>query len=190
MKLGDAFDITIGMVLSRKKAKDYSNEEHKYRLLSLKSIDDVGNIDETYLDEFISKEQLEDTYLTQREDVVIRLTEPYCAAYIDEGYEGLLVSSNFGIIRKKHNLYEREFIKYYINSIVGKRAIRKSAAGTALTAISITSLKELEINQYDLATQQKFIEINKLFENENNLLSKLMQEKSKQLDGINYTLLK
>lgn len=190
MKLGEAFNITIGMVLSRKKAKDYSNEEYKYRLLNLKCVNDLGNIDEDYLDEFISKEQLENTYLTQREDIVIRLTEPYSAVYINENYEGLLVSSNFGIIRKKGNLYQMEFMKYYLNSIVGKKAIRKSAAGTALTAISIASLRDLEIDSYDLLTQEKFIEVNRLFENENTLHNKLIKERNRQLDGINYTLLK
>lgn len=190
MKLGDAFDITIGMVLSRKKAKDYSDEEYKYRLLNLKCVNDLGDIDKNCLDEFISKEQLDNTYLTQKEDIVIRLTEPYSAVYIKEEYEGLLVSSNFGIIRKKDNLYQMEFMKYYLNSIVGKKTIRKSAAGTALTVISIANLKDLEIECYDLKTQKKFVEVNKLFENENTLLNKLIKERNRQLDGINYTLLK
>ncbi len=51
------------------------------------------------LDGFDAAEQLSPEYLTQVGDVIIRLTSPYTAVLIDEASAGMVVSSNFVIIR-------------------------------------------------------------------------------------------
>lgn len=190
MKFGSAFNISIGMVLARKKAKEYDGSECSYKVLTLKCVNDIGEIDKENVEDFISKQQVEDSYLTQKGDIIIRLTEPYSTIYIDEINQGLLIPSNFGIIRAKDNAYHMEFIKYYLNSAKGKREIKKSAAGSTLASISIANLKELEIKNYDLQTQEKFIATNKLFEKEKKLINELLEQRNQQLDGIINELLK
>lgn len=190
MKLNEAFDINIGMVLSRKKAKKSAISEYRYRLLTLKSVSEGGEIDKLALEEFISDSKIDTNYLTQKGDVIVRLTEPYSAAYIESDNEHLLVPSNFAIIRGQQKKYISEFIQCYLNANQGKNIIRRMAAGSALSAISISNLKEIEIKQYSKEQQEKFIAANKLFLKEKKLFQRLIEERDKQLQGINQEILK
>ena len=190
MKLSEGFDINIGMVLSRKKAKKSVISEYRYRLLTLKSVSEVGEINDLALEEFISDSEIDTNYLTQKGDVIVRLTEPYSAIYIGSDNEHLLVPSNFAIIRSQQEKYISEFIQCYFNAYQGKNIIRRMAAGSALSAISIASLKEIEIKQYSKEQQEKFIVANKLFLKEKKLFQKLIEERDKQLQGINQEILK
>ena len=190
MKLSEGFEISIGMVLSRKKAKKSVSSEYRYKLLTLKSVTEWGEIEKLALEEFISDSEIESSYLTQMGDVIVRLTEPYSAIYIESDNEELLVPSNFAIIRNQQGKYSAEFIQCYFNANQGKNIIRRMAAGSALSAISISNLKEIEIEQYSKEQQEKFVVVNKLFLQEKKLFERLIKERDKQLQGINQEILK
>jgi len=51
------------------------------------------------LDEYYAVESLSPEYLSQIGDVIVRLTAPYTAILVDDETVGMVVSSNFVIIR-------------------------------------------------------------------------------------------
>lgn len=190
MKLGKIADLNIGLVLARKKVEEYKSNKIEYKSLSLKSIDSNGIILKENLEKFYSKERLNDEMLTKFGDVVIRVSEPYTAAYIDSDYEGIVIPVNYAVIRLKSNKIKPEFLKFYINSKEGKKSILRVCEGTMLKTISIANLKDLSIKVCSIEKQNQFININKLAIRENELLNKLISEKSKYLDVLNKELLK
>ena len=99
MKLGELATVRSGLVLSRKQAHKGAPIKMRYPLLSFRAIHPNGYIDMEQLDGFDAAEQLSPEYLTQIGDVIIRLTSPYTAVLIDEASAGMVVSSNFVIIR-------------------------------------------------------------------------------------------
>jgi len=99
MKLINMSKVQTGLVLVRKRADVKDEGAHKYRMLTLKSFNPKGWLNEDKLDVFFSKEKLENKYLTNNGDVIIRLTIPYTAICINESQEGLVIPSNFTIIR-------------------------------------------------------------------------------------------
>lgn len=99
MKLGELATVRSGLVLSRKQARKGTPVKMRYPLLSFRAIHPNGYIDMEQLDGFDAAEQLSPEYLTQIGDVIIRLTSPYTAVLIDEASAGMVVSSNFVIIR-------------------------------------------------------------------------------------------
>ena len=99
MKLGELATVRSGLVLSRKQARKGAPVKMRYPLLSFRAIHPNGYIDMEQLDGFDAAEQLSPEYLTQIGDVIIRLTSPYTAVLIDEASAGMVVSSNFVIIR-------------------------------------------------------------------------------------------
>ena len=99
MKLGELATVRSGLVLSRKQAREGKPVKRQYPLLSFRAIHPNGYIDMEQLDGFDAAEQLSPEYLTQIGDVIIRLTSPYTAVLIDEASAGMVVSSNFVIIR-------------------------------------------------------------------------------------------
>ena len=77
MKLEKIADISTGLVLSRKKSSN--NEGFVYELLTLKSFNENGYIEDEYLDNFISEEKIKSQYLTQEGDIIVRLSSPNTA---------------------------------------------------------------------------------------------------------------
>lgn len=189
IRLTDVADISVGIILSRKQDRLRENNIYIYNSITLKSIQNNGFIIKENLEKVYLKEEIDKSSLTKVGDVVIRLSEPYTAVYIDDTLTGIVVPSNFAIVRLNKNIIDSEFLKYYLNSAYGKKAILKVSGGTNLNTINISNLKQLDIKKYELETQMKFIEINKLFIEEEMLLQELINWKKEYLKGINTVIL-
>ena len=99
MNLGEIADIRSGLVLSRKQASVDSPQAIRYHQLSLRAVKAEGEIDPAELEPYFAKEPLSMDYLTQPNDIVVRLTAPYTAVLIDDTTRNLVITSNFVVIR-------------------------------------------------------------------------------------------
>lgn len=179
MDLINISEVQTGLVLVRKRADAKDKDTHKYHMLTLKSFEPQGVLNERELDVFFSKEKLENKYLTNKGDVIIRLTTPYTAICINDMQEGLVIPSNFAIIRLKEQKFIPEFIALFLNSeIIGKKFF-KSAISTTIPLIKTTHLRDVDIPEKTLEMQKKIVELNQLQVKEKILLSHLMEEKDK-----------
>ncbi|MCJ7721575.1 restriction endonuclease subunit S, partial [Candidatus Bathyarchaeota archaeon] len=170
--------VQTGLVLVRKRADD-NRDAHKYPMLTLKSFEPQGWINEGEVDVFYSKEKLASKYLTNKGDIIIRLTTPYTAICINDKQEGLVISSNFAIIRLKKQLYIPEFVALFLNSEIIEKQFFKSSISTTIPLIKTTHLRDMEIPDKTLDIQKKIVELNQLQVKEKILLSRLMKEKEK-----------
>lgn len=179
MNLTNISEVQTGLVLVRKRADAKDKDTHKYHMLTLKSFEPQGVLNEHELDVFFSKEKLENKYLTNKGDVIIRLTAPYTAICINDMQEGLVIPSNFAIIRLRKQKFIPEFIALFLNSeIIGKKFF-KSAISTTIPLIKTTHLRDVDIPEKTLEMQKKIVELNQLQVKEKILLSHLMEEKDK-----------
>lgn len=179
MNIINISEVQTGLVLVRKRADANDKDTHKYHMLTLKSFEPQGVLNEHELDIFFSKEKLEKKYLTNKGDVIIRLTAPYTAICINDMQEGLVIPSNFAIIRVKEPKFIPEFIALFLNSeIIGKKFF-KSAISTTIPLIKTTHLRDVDIPEKTLEMQKKIVELNQLQVKEKILLSHLMEEKDK-----------
>ena len=188
MKLQDVAEIRTGLVTARKKAE--SGEGNQYQMLTLKSLAEDGWINVDELEVFTSVEELSAQYLTQKKDVVIRLSYPYTAVYIDENLAGLLISSLFTVIRLHDKNILPEFLALYLNSGRIKKKIAQAAAGSAVSVIKTSFLKELSINVYPMETQRKAIQIHRLHLQEKKLMAELTKEKEIRYKAVIKELMK
>lgn len=179
MNIINISEVQTGLVLVRKRADANYKDANKYHMLTLKSFEPHGVLNEHELDVFFSKEKLENKYLTNKGDVIIRLTAPYTAICINDMQEGLVIPSNFAIIRLKEQKFIPEFIALFLNSeIIGKKFF-KSAISTTIPLIKTTHLRDVDIPEKTLEMQKKIVELNQLQVKEKILLSHLMEEKDK-----------
>ncbi len=132
MQLGDIAEIKTGLVLSRKKAEVEFDARAKYKLLSLKNISDDGMIVNDSFDEFVSKDRLDDHYFTEEGDVLMRLSQPYTAVYINKEHRGLLVPSYFVIIKVHQTKVLPQYLAWFLNSVKVKHELDKSHAGSRI----------------------------------------------------------
>ncbi len=179
MKLINISKVQTGLVLVRKRADAKDKDAHKYRLLTLKSFKPQGWLNEGELDVFFSKEKLENKYLTNKGDVIIRLTTPYTAICINDKQEELVIPSNFAIIRLKGQKIIPEFVALFLNSEIIKKKFFKSSISITIPLIKTRHLRDIDIPEKTLDIQKKIVELNQLQVKEKMLLSRLMKEKEK-----------
>ena len=114
LKIKDIAEVGSGLVVSRKKAVHNEDAIKTYKQLNLRSVNKNGYIELDELEILKTKEIIDDYYLSHEGDIIVRLTDPFTAVYITKETEGIVVSSNFCIIRCS-NKYSPDYLSYYIN---------------------------------------------------------------------------
>lgn len=181
-------EIRSGLLLSRKMAKTENKSVKTYKQLTLKSINSNGTIDKTLLESFFSNEILSPSYLTHKDDVVVRLTEPYTAVCINEEMENLVIPSHFIAIRPNEKILDPDYLAWLLNNDSTKMQLKKKESGIALSLIKRSNYEELIIETIPLDKQQIIAEINKSAIKESELLIKLAEEKIKLAKAVNKTI--
>ena len=182
MKLGEIASVRSGLVLSRKLARE--NPAQRYRLLNLRSITPEGYIDMNETDVFDAKETLPGEYLSQVGDIVIRLSAPYTAVLVDEESEGMVVSSNFVIVRTDPQELLPEFLYWLLNTSEVKHRMFENSSSNMLGAVKPKFFADYEITPLPIPEQQKIAAINALAKTESKLLRQLANAKEQYYESI------
>lgn len=177
MQLGCCAEIRSGLVLSRKQAREKT--ENRYSLLTLKSIKSDATVFEGDLGIFDAVESLNKEYLTEIGDVIVRTSMPYTSVLIDKKTYGMVVSSNFVIIRCYTDKLLPEYLFWLLNTETVKRDIFKNSAGNMLAAIKPQYFCDLDIELPSLREQKLIADFNMTARKELELLERLKIEKEK-----------
>ena len=177
MQLGCCAEIRSGLVLSRKQAREKT--ENRYSLLTLKSIKSDATVSEGDLGIFDAVESLNKEYLTEIGDVIVRTSMPYTSVLIDKKTYGMVVSSNFVIIRCYTDKLLPEYLFWLLNTETVKRDIFKNSAGNMLAAIKPQYFCDLDIELPSLREQKLIADFNMTARKELVLLERLKTEKEK-----------
>ena len=190
IKLNDIAEIKTGLVLSRKKVEAHTPSEHSYKIVSLKSFAENAIYDNSFADEFISNEQINEEHKVSLGDILLRLREPNFAVYIDKEYDDLIYSSLMVRIRVKSGKFDPHFLAHYLNSSAVKRALAPDVSGTAIAMISVASINNLKIPLVNLQTQNKIVKYLNLVRQESEILQNLAAQKQKYHKSIFENLIK
>jgi len=174
--LGEIFNIGSGVVSKRKEVPP-GTDGINYKILTLKSLDNRGFIDDYLLEEFVSIDEIDDKYLTKKGDIVIRLSSPFTAACINDDQENIIVTSLFAILRPKNQNVYTKYICIYLNSDIMQKQYLKDASGSVLQMIKTSSLKDYKIKLLEMKYQKLAVEINDLMIRENILMEDLLENK-------------
>lgn len=187
MKLEKLASIRIGLPLARKKGNIHDDTFFKYKAITLKSFSSNGVLLHGELDEFIATEELNENFMTQEGDVLVRLREPNIAVCIDKKSAGLIVPALMAIIKPKEKINSL-YLTYYINSNKAQKQLKKELQGTTIPMLKASELADLEVILPPKETQEKIIAMLDLANKEIRLLDSLsklkIQFKNELLDTI------
>lgn len=171
-KLGEIAEITIGIVLNRKKANSEEQAYKKYNLFTIK-----GHEEQNY-EEFYSIENLDDKCAIDQ-DILFRLTSPNKIISLENGNaEKLIIPSQFCIIRiKDKKRFKPSFIKILLETQGAQNQIKEKIKGTTIKSITITDLKKIEIPEIKMEKQEEISKIAKIWEEQKKYLEKLILDK-------------
>ncbi|MCG3688410.1 restriction endonuclease subunit S [Aliarcobacter butzleri] len=181
-------NLRMGVVLNRKKADMSKEQKLYYSVVSLKSFNENAIYDNTFADEFISKEQIKEDYQVKQGDILLRLREPNFAVYIDKEYKNLIYPSLMVRVELQDSRFDANFIAHYLNSNIVKKALSTELSGTTIPMIKVTDVYEIKIPLINLDKQKKIVEYLKLAQQENELLQNLINQKQKYSKEIFETL--
>jgi restriction endonuclease S subunit len=158
-KLFEIANIQSGLVLNRKEATLDSNITVKYKQINLRSINEDGTINSTTLNEFNSVDVLNDQFITKENDVIMRLFAPLRPVIITGNFSGLVVPSQFSIIRVKSNKVLPVFLWHYLSQydIIHEMAVKDS--GQSARGIKISTLSDIPIPLLTREKQKKIANV-------------------------------
>lgn len=190
MLLGDIAEIKTGMVLTRKKAELSTDVKATYRLITLKNVTDNGILNDEPFEVFQSNDMLNPSHFTENGDVLIRLSYPHTAIYINEAMTGLLVPSYFAIITVNPIKFLPEYVAWYLNTGEVKKELERSQAGSRIPSTNKTALSTIPIEEIPLSKQQAIINLYHLHQREKTLYLQLIEEKEKLFMALTKNMLK
>lgn len=177
MELKSLASVRSGLVLSRKQSKEPT--DYRYPLINLRCIQQDGNIDLNKTDIYEARESLKEEYLSRQGDIVVRLTAPYTAVLIDGTTAGMVISSNFVVIRIEDKRLLPEYLFWLLNTQKVKRRIYENTTSNMLGAVKAKFLMDFELMVLPAEEQYKIAQLNLLAKKERRLLKELAVEKEK-----------
>ena len=182
VRLGDVATVRCGLVLSRKQSRTPTSA--KYRLLNLRAINADGCVEMALVDEYYAVEELSPDYLSQVGDVIVRLTAPYTAIQIDDETAGMVVSSNFVIIRSNPRMLLPGYLVWLLNTRKSKRIIFENTSSNMLGAINPRYFACMEVVLPSIDRQFAIADLNALALKEGRLLRQLADEKKRYCEAV------
>lgn len=183
MKLRDIAKVNTGLVVSRSaKDKDKEEAEIQYKYFTLSSIEHNQKVDKTKLKEITVFGFIGEKFLSKKSDIIIGLSAPHSLAYIDDDFQGIIIPSQFAVIRVTNNEIIPEYLIAYLASDEIKSRIANTAKGSEwIKRIDLSGLLDLLIEIPSLQKQKQIIQLNTLVKEENALnyqYAKLVEKKN------------
>lgn len=167
-ELAEIARISIGASLTRY-SKNYEGEKQKIDVL-------YCTVDEFYTREGDIAEDIDSKYLTQKGDVIFKLSEPQVAVSIDENSdipENVVVSSKFAILKPID--VDSTFLAELLNSNIARNQIQKFSEGV-IKQIKKSDVEKLKFEIPSMEEQKRYVEIIQLINKEIALQKKLITE--------------
>lgn len=179
--LDEVARIQTGLVTTRKMKNDSGSKTIEYNLLNLKCISESGEINTAHTEKFLLSTSLKSHYLSQKNDILLRLSAPYTAVFIErEEHCGYVIPSHFAIIRVDSVRTNPQYI-YWILCQKKTQSVffQNSSGSTVLGNINVGLISKLQIRDLPLLQQNYIGEIARLERREQELLQMLAEEKKR-----------
>jgi len=151
----------------------------------------IRDFDENHIlnKEFISYVKIDaptEKYLINKGDILfLSRGHRNWAAPISDELTATVAVSHFFVIRPKNHNVLPEYLAWYINQTPAQAYLCNIARrGTHMPLIPLSAFSELTVALPDIETQRKIVEINKLMEKENNVLSSLQEKRTQLINAI------
>ena len=147
MTIRNVAEIIGGQIMTRVTSEDASDGKPAV-MLTTKAVED-GVIDRADLKDVVLVRPVDDEKYTRIGDVMLKLSTPYDAAYVDEGYDGLVFPSFFVVIRVSDRV-DAQYLTALLNSRYVRRQLQLIQTGVGRPMVRISDIRELQIPEIPL----------------------------------------
>ncbi len=180
MLLYDVATISSGYLF---RSKLIHQEGGEYRVIQMRDIDEYNRLDMSGL-ERVDIRSLKGSYLVYQGDILFMSRGQHnWATFIDEPLEKTIAVSQFFVIRVKDKSVLPAYLAWYINQKPAQKELARKAAGTRIQLINKENLGQIEVVAPELEVQKKIVELGKLSIEEQLLMDKLKDKRTKYLQS-------
>lgn len=194
MKIGNVSGISVysGQIISRVEAKDEVGDDvlEERQVLIPKAISN-GRVNHSDLGTAKLKKSVDNERITKKGDVILKLSTPYDAAYIEDDDEELVVPSFCCIIRiGKGASIDPEFLVSYLNTSYARELLKAKVAGSTMPMIKISDVKDFEVPDVPMEKQRELGEAYSLSCKKQSVLRELLINEQKTIEVVVMTAVK
>lgn len=182
MKIEDIGSLIGGQVISRVEAKIETEIIGKTEILVPKAIKN-GTISHEDLSEINVKSKLDQTKLTQAGDIVIKLSQPYDAAYITEKDEGILITSFCLLLREIDTNINPKYLVSVINSEIYKEQAMMATSGATVPMLTKGKIKDIDL-KLNLKQQEEIVRMSDKIKRKEELFNEIIRLEKLKLENI------
>lgn len=170
MKLEEIAQVMIGVLTKREKSENGGNS---YLLFSLKNYEEEKEYEEFRTNKDLNNKQ------AQKGDLLFRLLYPNKIIYVNDSLEGVLIPSQFCIIRPIKEKVNPIVLKWYLESKQAEKDLKSRVTGSIIKSMPVNSLKDLEVPNIPLDRQKQIQELIELWDKEKEITNQIIKEKAK-----------
>ena len=179
--LGEIADVFVGVVPKRYLEEGNGNFKSVIVQGSINYGEKLSNLDSM---EF--SEKLNEKYLTKKGDILMKLTSPNDAIYIEE--EGLVIGERIAIIRLNEE-YNYRFLAHLLNNSSIKRQLHRVIGSGLSPKVSINDIKDLELKIPEADVQNKIAVLLDSIDDRISIYNELIESDKKLKEGILYEMI-
>ena len=196
MKLSSVADIRQGFTFREKVLEEPHGNAHLVQIKDMREIEALGMGMELWA-EFLPKIawQVKEQAKITDECVLLPCRGEYLQAHYvkpkgkPESALPIIASSQFLLMTPKKAVLT-EYLCWYLNQSQVQQRLRNEGQGTKILMLSIANMNDFMIAVPSIETQRYIIDLNQLWEQEQRLTQKLLQNREQMMQGIFQQLLK
>ena len=184
MKIKEVGNLIGGQVISRVEAKPSVDKIcGSVKILIPKAIKSgvISHEDITKID---LKTQVDEKKLTKVGDIVIKLSQPYDAAYITKNDEGLLTTSFCIILRGLRSDINLRYFVAFINSQVYKEQAMQMTSGATIPMLTKGKIEQIEFGLPDKKTQDLIVSMNEEIKEKEEIFEEIIRLEKLKLENL------
>lgn len=182
MKLKNIGKPIGGQVISRVEAKNETEMIGKVKLLVPKAIKN-GVINHQDLSEINLKSEPDENKLTKVGDIVLKLSQPYDAAYITEKDEGILITSFCLVLREIDADINPRYLVLVINSEIYKEQAMMATSGATVPMLTKGKIENIDL-KLNLTQQEEIIKMSDKIKQKEDIFNEIIKLEKLKFENI------
>ena len=130
------------------------------------------------------KVEVDDKKCTKEGDIILKLSQPYDAAYITKQDEGIIVTSFCLILRNVSKDIKPEYLITFLNSSLYKEQAMRITSGATIPMLTKGKIQQIELEKFGTDEQEQIIVLNQDIQKKQKLFDEIIKLEKMKLENL------
>ena len=175
MKIKNVGELIAGQVISRIEAKDKDAISLGTKKVLVPKAIKNGEIIHDDLVTINLKVDVDEKKCTKEGDIILKLSQPYDAAYITKQDEGIIVTSFCLVLRDLAKNIKPKYLVAFLNSSFYKNQAMRLTSGATIPMLTKGKIQQIELKELSIEEQNNIIKLNDEIKKKQNIFDEIIK---------------